>query len=166
MKRIIVMLLMLFLISGCSRTVIQDETPVETPVEPVVQEVFDVKINSFTCEWRVKTGDYGVKSDCVTIIANGTAEGPLGARLELPIASWSNDKFDCGAWTLRGGAFLTVGSTCIHEEGQPENTGWEVVAEGCPLKDYYDNKRAYSAKLYKDDEMQPVKQDRKEVVCG
>jgi phosphoglycolate phosphatase-like HAD superfamily hydrolase len=43
-----------------------------------------------------------------------------GARLELPILAWSTDRFNCGAWTLRTGARIAVGSTCVRKEGRPE----------------------------------------------
>ena len=139
--------------------------PCPDVVPEKIPEIFDVKINSLACDWTVKTGDYNVKSDCVSIVSKGIAQGPVGARLELPILSWSTDKFDCGSWTLKPGALIAVGSTCIRKEGQPETTTWSVDAEGCPLKNYFDNERSHSAKIYKDDELEPKKEDRKNIVC-
>lgn len=135
--------------------------------EQQIQEVFDVKINSLTCDWTVKTGDYGVKRDCVRITSKGTAQGPVGARVELPILAWSDDKFDCGAWTLKTGALIAVGSTCVRKEGQPETTNWAVDtgSDRCPLKDYFDNERSHSVKIYNDNNLDPKKEDRKNIVC-
>ena len=130
-------------------------------------EIFDVKINSFSCAWTVKTGDYNIKSDCVRIISKGTAQGPIGARVELPILSWSDDKFDCGAWTLKTGALIAVGSTCVRKEGQPETTNFTVDTEGneCPVKNYFNNDRTYSVKIYKNNDIYPEKEDSKTTPC-
>ena len=91
----------------------------------------------------------------------------LGARLELPILAWSTDKFTCGAWTLRTGARIAVGSTCVREEGQPESTSWTVDTEGneCPLKDYFSTEISHTVKIYKDDDLTPQKEDSKRAVC-
>ena len=35
--------------------------------------IFDVKINSLTCVWSVKTDNYGNKNDCIRIVSKGTA---------------------------------------------------------------------------------------------
>jgi hypothetical protein len=127
----------------------------------------DVKISSLTCDWTAKFGDYGVKSDCVRIIAKGTAQGPVGARVELPLLGWSDDKFDCGAWTHKTGALIAVGHTCVRKEGQPETTNWTVDTEGddCPLKNDFNNNRSYSVKIYKNDNLDPEKEDRKNTLC-
>jgi hypothetical protein len=91
----------------------------------------------------------------------------LGARLELPILAWSTDKFTCGAWTLRTGARIAVGSTCVQKEGQPELTSWTVDTEGneCPLKDYFSTEISHTVKIYKDDDLTPQKEDSKRAVC-
>jgi hypothetical protein len=137
------------------------------PNETNPPETFDVKITSLTCDWTVKTGDYGVKSDCVRITSKGTAQGAVGARLELPILVWSDDKFDCGNWTLRTGALIAVGSTCVRKEGQPETTTWTVDTGGddCPLKDYFNNDRSYSVKIYLNNDIYPQKEDAKNTQC-
>jgi len=92
-------------------------TPVASPptVPPTTPEaeIFDVNVNPLNCTWTVKIGDYNVRSDCVRISSRGTARGPVGARLELPLLSWSDDRFNCGAWTLKSGALVAVGSTCV-----------------------------------------------------
>ncbi len=135
--------------------------------EIVVPDEFDVKISSLTCDWTVKIGDYGVKSDCVRIISKGTALGPVGARVELPILVWSDDKFDCGNWTHKTGALIAVGHTCVRKEGQPEATTWTVDTEGdnCPLKNYFNKNKSYSVKIYEDDDLYPEKEDRKNTQC-
>jgi len=129
--------------------------------------VFDAKINSLSCTWTVKIGDYNVKSDCVRIISNGTARGPVGARLELPILSWSDDKFTCGSWTLHSGARIAVGSTCVREAGQPESTAWRVDTEGdnCPLKNYFATQITHTVKIYNDDDLTPQAQDSETAGC-
>ena len=127
----------------------------------------DVKISSLNCSWNVKIGNYGAKSECVRAIAKGTAKGQVGARLELPILIWSDDKFDCGDWTLSKGALIAVGSTCRRKEGQPETTTWTVDTEGneCPTKNYFNNNRSYSAKIYLNNDLYPQKEDRKNTQC-
>ncbi len=163
---VLILLAGILFISGCT-----DQQP---DVQPIVQpspqkpsEVFDVKINSLTCSWTVKTGEYGSKSDCVRVISNGTAGGPVGARLELPLLVWSTDKFDCGAWTHKTGALIAVGHTCIREEGQPETTDWTVDTEGdeCPLKNYFNNNITHTVKIYKNNDLKAEKEDKKNIMC-
>lgn len=170
----LILLVCALFVSGCKQAVPPSENetviPEETPNDNVLQEilpVFDVKINSLTCKWNVKTSEYGVKSDCIRIISNGTAQGPIGTRLELSLLSWSTDLFDCGAWTHKTGALIAVGHTCIRNEGQPEKTNWIVDTGGddCPLKNYYNNERSHSAKIYNNDDLEPQKEDSKSVVC-
>lgn len=148
-------------------------TTQKTP-SPIVQpsplekpEMFDVKINTLNCSWNVKTNEYGTKSDCIRIISKGTAQGSVGARVELPLLSWSDDKFDCGNWTHKTGALIAVGHTCVRREGQPETTIWTVDTEGdnCPLKNYFNNNRNYSVKIYENDDLAPKKEDKKSTVC-
>ena len=174
------------LVSGCVgpqpgvEPVVQGTTPVIPGTTPVTTAstlpppptpptttaaVFDAKINSLSCTWTVKIGDYNVKSDCVRIISNGTARGPVGARLELPILSWSDDKFTCGAWTLHSGARIAVGSTCRREAGQPESTTWKVDSEGCPLKSYFSTEIGHTVKIYNDDDLTPQAQDSETAGC-
>jgi hypothetical protein len=142
-------------------------TPPTVPPTPPEPATFDVKISSLSCAWTVKTGDYGVKSDCVRIIAQGTARGPVGARLELPILAWSTDKFNCGGWTFKTGALIAVGSTCVRKEGQPESTSWtaDTGSDNCPLKNYFNNQRSYTVNIYKDDDLTPQKTDSRGAVC-
>ena len=150
-------------------TTIPGTTPSPPTVPPTTPQAatFDVKITSFTCTWTVKTGDYGAKSDCVRILSRGTARGPVGARLELPILAWSDDTFTCGNWTLKKGALIAVGSTCARGAGQPEITTWTVDtgSDNCPLKDYFNNERSHRVKIYNDDDLTPQKEDSKSVVC-
>ena len=151
-------------------TTIPGTTPSPPTVPPTTSPepaTFDVKISSLSCTWTVKTGDYGVKSDCVRIIAQGTARGPVGARLELPILAWSDDTFTCGNWTLKKGALIAVGSTCVRGAGQPEITSWTVDtgSDNCPLKNYFNNQRSYTVKIYKDDDLTPPKTDSRGAVC-
>ena len=140
-------------------------TTIPTTVQPAVP--FDVKISSLTCAWTVKTGDYGVKSDCVRIVSRGTAKGPVGARLELPILAWSDDKFSCGSWTLKSGALIAVGSTCVRVAGQPESTTWTVDTGGddCPTKEYFPTSITHTVKIYNDDEITPQAQDSNTAGC-
>lgn len=110
----LILLVGILFISGCieqqttvqpqeknSFTTVKSPSPTVQPSPQVTAEMFDVKINKLTCSWSVKTGEYGTKSDCVRIISTGTARGPVGARVELPLLSWSDDKFDCGNCTLK-----------------------------------------------------------------
>jgi hypothetical protein len=150
-------------------TTIPGTTPSPPTVPPTTPQaaIFDVKITSFTCTWTVKTGDYGVKSDCVRILSTGTVRGPVGARLELPILAWSDDTFTCGNWTLKKGALIAVGSTCVRKEGQPESTSWtaDTGSDNCPLKNYFNNQRSYTVNIYKDDDLTPQKTDSRGAVC-
>lgn len=154
---------------SCSLTMVSNKTvtAVFNVINVTPKVTADVSVSSLACNWTVKTGDYGAKSDCVRIISQGTAQGPVGARVELPILSWSDDKFDCGAWTLQSGALVAVGSTCVRKEGQPETTSWTVDTEGneCPLKDYFNNNRSYSAKIYLNGDLTPQKTGSKTAVC-
>jgi hypothetical protein len=182
---LLILLAGLLFASGCSQNAAQGGVP--TPAIPpttrvttasttlpppptpptTAAAVFDVKINSLSCVWTVKTGDYNVKSNCVRIISNGTARGPVGARLELPILSWSDDKFTCGSWTLKKGALIAVGSTCVREAGQPESTSWKVDTEGneCPLKEYFATQITHTVKIYNDDDLTPQAQDSETAGC-
>jgi hypothetical protein len=103
----------------------------------------------------------------VRIISNGTARGPVGARLELPILAWSDDRFTCGNWTLSSGALIAVGSTCVRKEGQPESTTWKVDTGGdnCPLKDYFSTSITHNPKIYNDNEVTPQAQDSRTAGC-
>lgn len=176
----LILLVGILFISGCieQQTTVQPQeknsfttpktpSPTVQPSPQVTAEMFDVKISSFTCNWTVKTNEYGTKSDCVRIISTGTARGPVGARVELPLLSWSDDKFDCGNWTHKTGALIAVGHTCVRKEGQPETTTWTVDTEGndCPLKNYFNNNRSHSVKIYKNDELYPEKEDKKNTLC-
>ncbi|MCX6708955.1 MAG: hypothetical protein NTW67_04910 [Candidatus Woesearchaeota archaeon] len=168
-----IMVLFAFILAGCKLqpslvdenvTVINDTI---NPPDNIPEEIFDVKIDSLNCKWTVKTGDYNVKSDCVRAMSAGIAQGPVGARLELPILRWSTDNFDCGLWTHKTGALVTVGHMCVRLEGQPEKTNWTVDTGGdnCPTKSYFDNDLTHSVKIYKDDKTDPKNQDSKETVC-
>ena len=182
---ILLILLAGLLVAGCTQGIPPATVPppspvVTTPAPPPTVTLppppspptttptnFEVKINTLSCTWSVKTGDYGVKSDCVRIISGGTVKGPVGARLELPILAWSTDKFTCGAWTLKAGALIAVGSTCRREAGQPESTTWTADTGGneCPLKDYFATSITHTVKIYNDDDLTPQKVDNKTAVC-
>lgn len=148
--------------TGTTEETPKTPSPVVPTITPEPPEIFDVKINSLTCIWTVSKN-----SQCVQIISTGTAPGPIGARVELPILSWSDDKFDCGAWTKKSGALIAVGSTCVRKETQPETTTWTVDTGGddCPLKNYFNNNRSYSVKIYNNDDLDPKKQDSKNTLC-
>jgi len=139
-----------------------------TSTVPVVEVVnYDVKISSSTCDWTIISDQYGNKSDCLRAIVKGTAEGPVGTRIELPILVWSTDKWDCGDWTLTTGALITVGSTCTRKEGQPKTTTWTVDTEGdeCPTKNYFNSNRSYSSKIYKKGSIYSEKEDKVSYIC-
>ena len=141
--------------------------PQATPT-PQATGAFDVIINSLTCTWSVKTGAYNVKSDCVRVISNGTAKGPVGARLELPILEWSDDTFDCGSWTYKAGALIAVGGTCTRGANQPESTAWKVDTGGneCPTKSYFASSITHTVKIYNDNEITPQDTDSQTAKCG
>jgi len=184
---LLVLLAGLIVASGCTQNAPAPSPGIPTPSPPATTPVttapttlpppppppttpaatFGVKISSLTCTWTVKTGDYNVKSDCVRIISSGTAEGPVGARLELPILAWSTDKATCGNWTLRSGALIAVGSTCRREAGQPESTTWKVDtgSDNCPLKSYFATSITHTPKIYNDDEVNAQAQDTQTAGC-
>ncbi len=126
----------------------------------------DVKISSLTCGWTSKLDKYGYKQDYFQAIAKGTAQGPVGTRLELPILYWGDDKFDCGNWTHSTGALIAVGSTCARKAGQPETTTWttDTGGEEMVTKGYYKSK-SYSVKIYKGNEIYPQTGDNKTAEC-
>jgi len=141
--------------------------PKTTTTIQATPAIFDVKIISATCKWSVKTGASGNPIDCLRAIVTGTATGPVGARLELPILIWSDNKIDCGAWTHYSGAFITVGDTCRRKVGQPETTTWTVDTGGddCPLKYGFNNNRTYNVKIYDNDEIYEKKKDTINYLC-
>jgi len=167
-------LLICIFISGCQQydnlsdneTIILNETQNVTAAGTPI--TFDVNIKSLACDWKVISDDYGNKRDCIRMISKGTAQGPVGSRVEIPILAWSDDIFDCGVWTHKTGALIAVGHTCLRDKGQPEATNWSVDTGGnddCPLKDYFDSKRAHSVKIYDNSDIKPQDEDRKEIVC-
>jgi len=137
-------------------------------VTPEIPPVFDAKIQSLSCTWTQKTNEYGAKMDCVQIVSKGTAQGPIGARIELPILSWSTDSFDCGTWTKKKGALIAVGSTCVRQEGQPETMNWmaDTGVEHCPLKDYFNKDISHTVKIYMNQDIEFKQQDSKKTVCS
>ena len=141
--------------------------PKTTTTLQTMPAIFDVKIASATCQWSVKTGESGNPIDCLRAVVSGTATGPVGARLELPILVWSDDKVDCGAWTHYAGALITVGNTCRRMAGQPETTTWTVDTGGddCPLKYGFKNSRTYNVKIYANNDINAQKQDVKNYLC-
>ncbi|MFH2028961.1 MAG: LamG-like jellyroll fold domain-containing protein [Nanoarchaeota archaeon] len=120
-----------------------------------------VIITSFTCNWNSNT------NNCFRAVVKGTARGPVGTRLELPILVWSDDNFDCGSWKHSTGALVTVGHTCSRREGDPDTMNWTVDTGGneCPAKYGFSNNRKYTVKVYKDNEIYPLAQDNKSVTC-
>jgi hypothetical protein len=134
---------------------------------PQTTAAYDVTIEDLNCLWISKAGPGGVKTDCVHIISTGTAKGPVGARLELPILAWSDDKFNCGSWTYSAGALIAVGGTCTRKVGQPETTSWYVDTGGeeCPLRSYFANTRTHTVKIYKGNELTPQDTDSKTKGC-
>jgi hypothetical protein len=139
----------------------------ETTTFQTTPEMFDVKIASATCQWSVKTGASGNPIDCLRAVVSGTATGPVGARLELPLLVWSDDKVDCGSWTHYAGALIAVGNTCRRMAGQPETTTWTVDTGGedCPLKYGFKNSRTYNVKIYANNDINAKKQDVKNYLC-
>jgi hypothetical protein len=126
----------------------------------------DVNISSFTCSLTTVTDNYGNKLDYVRAIVKGTAQGPVGARVELPILVWSDDKFDCGNWTHKTGALIAVGHTCVRKEGQPETTSWTVDTGGEEQGGWLKGKsRSYSAKIYLNSDLNPQKVASKTTQC-
>jgi hypothetical protein len=126
----------------------------------------DVEISSFSCSLTTVADGYGNRLDHVRAIVQGTAQGPVGARLELPVLIWSDDIWDCGAWTHRTGARIAGGHTCVREEGQPETTTWTVDTGGEEQGGWLNgSSRSYSAKIYLSDDLEPQKEDRKNTIC-
>lgn len=126
----------------------------------------DVKISSFTCSLNTVPTSYGSSPVYVRAIVKGTAQGPVGARLELPLLIWSDDKFDCGNWTLNKGALIAVGSTCSRKAGQPETTSWTVDTGGEEQGGWLKGTgRSYSAKIYMNNNLYPEKVDNRTTLC-
>jgi len=168
---IVMLLVAVILVCGCGGQE-RDEKPAVTSstthsVQETSPDMFDVKVSSLTCTWAVKARGNGVNADCVRVVASGSARGPVGSRLELPILSWSDDNFDCGSWTEMDGALIAVGHSCIRGLGRPETTRWQVDTGGddCPLKDYFNKNIGYAVKLYRGGEINPVKVDETAAAC-
>ncbi|MDD5181850.1 MAG: hypothetical protein PHC66_01610 [Candidatus Nanoarchaeia archaeon] len=142
-------------------------TPIEENVSITAPEIFDAKILSLTCDWTTRINEYNIVQDIVRVIARGTAQGPVEARLELPILVWSTDKIDCGDWTYHAGALIAVGGTCRREAADPEMTNWTIdTEEQSPLKSYWDSSRSYSIELYEDGDIYSKTGDSKSAVCN
>lgn len=118
-----------------------------------VVDTYDFKISSSSCVLtNVPTLPGFDQQAYVRAIVSGTAQGPVGTRIELPILIWSTDIWDCGDWTLTRGAWIAVGSTCTRKEGQPEKTTWTIDTGGEEFGAYFRGaSRFYSAKIYKKD---------------
>jgi hypothetical protein len=124
----------------------------DTPPLSIIDggDSYDVKVSSSTCilERRMIS-----ESDTITnvrAIMRGTAKGPVGARVELPLVIWSDDKWFCGDWTYSPGALIAVGGTCTRQEGQPTSTEWTVDTGGEEQGAWLEGKlRSYNAKIYK-----------------
>ncbi|MBU0761775.1 MAG: hypothetical protein KKD39_02015 [Candidatus Altiarchaeota archaeon] len=139
-------------------------TTTSTLKEPL--KVFDVRITSFTCTLNAVADKYGNKLDSVRATVKGTAQGPVGARVELPSIIWSDDNFDCGVWTLKSGALTTVGDTCVRGVGQPETTNWVVDTGGEEQGGWLRGKsRSFNAKIYMGSNLKPEKEDIKSTFC-
>lgn len=128
--------------------------------------IADVKISSFTCSLNTVPTSYGSSPVYVRAVVKGTAQGQVGARLELPILIWSDDKFDCGNWTLSKGALIAVGSTCARKAGQPETTTWTVDTGGEEQGGWLKGtSRFYSTKIYMNNNIYPEKADNRTTLC-
>jgi hypothetical protein len=138
-----------------------------TPPPPVVTTVdYDVKIVSSTCGFTPFTSNYGTALEHVRAVISGTAQGPVGARLELPIPVWSDDVWNCGDWTKTSGALITVGSTCTRKEGQATTTTWTVDTGGEEQGSFLKGKtRYYTAKIYKKGDIYSQKEDQTSYIC-
>lgn len=119
----------------------------------VVVDDYDLKASSSSCVLtNVPTGLGFEQQAYVRAMVSGTAKGPVGTRVELPILIWSTDIWNCGDWTLTTGAWIAVGNTCTRKEGQPETTTWTVDTGGEEFGAYLRGEsRFYTSKLYKKD---------------
>jgi hypothetical protein len=133
---------------------------------------FDIKISSLTCTLTdiIKGGAFPYVVTYNRVIVSGTAQGPVGALVELPILGWSDDVWDCGDWTLTTGAYIAVGCTCTREEGQPETTTWAIDTGGEETGGYERGEtESYVAKIYSKDlfaeNLVPRKEDKASTVC-
>ncbi|HWQ99619.1 MAG TPA: hypothetical protein VN397_02090 [Candidatus Methylomirabilis sp.] len=118
-----------------------------------VAEIFDVKVNSLTCN------RYNVEPSQSTRIRanmNGTAQGPVGAEIRVPILLFIDDKVDCGAWTYGGAYARAYGGRfmyeiCTRKEGQPETTTWSVDTGGEEVGEWLSGtKLSKTVGIYKD----------------
>lgn len=124
-------------------------------VPVIVADTFDVKISTSTCILTEAPTTPGFPQvSYVRAIIEGTAQGPVGARVELPILVWSTDKWNCGDWTLSTGAWIAVGNTCTRKEGQPATTTWTVDTGGEEQGEFLrGGNRYYTANIYQKGEM-------------
>ena len=136
------------------------------PPPPLPPEVFELQISSSTCALNAVTASWGGQVIYVRAIVSGTAQGPVGTRLELPLLIWSDDKWNCGDWTYHSGALIAVGGSCVRQAGQPEMTGWTVDTGGEEQGDWLKGKtRSYTAKIYRQKELSPKKEAKTTMVC-
>lgn len=130
-----------------------------------VADTFNVKISSSTCTLITQTADWGDVT-YVHAVVNGTAQGPVGARVELPILIWSDDKWSCGDWTLTTGALIAVGSTCTRKEGQSETTTWTIDTGSEKQGEFLRGKtRFYTAKIYQKGELYSKVEAKSTYIC-
>lgn len=121
----------------------------------------DVRITSFNCsdDKKNKLGDMFV----LRTFASGIAQGPVGARLELPFWISSGDKQTCANWTRTTGMYSTNSgpgsSTCTRKYGQPEMTTWtsEMMQE-VTYRGVFKN-MTYTVKMYMNKELSPLATD-------
>lgn len=138
--------------------------PTTTPI--IVTDTYDIAISSSTCALESRIASYGTSVVYVHAKVNGTVQGPVGTRVELPILIWSDDNWYCGDWTLTKGALIAVGSTCTRQEGQPEVTTWVVDTGGEDQGSFLIGKsRSYSAKVYKKGAISPEKVATSSMPC-
>ena len=141
------------------------------PAAPL-NATFDIRISSLTCTLTdtIRGGDNPYIVTYNRAIVRGTARGPVGALVELPILSWPTDVWDCGNWTLTTGAYVAVGDTCTRQEGQPETTNWSIDTGGEETGGYErGDSESYVAKIFSKDlfaeNLVPRKEDKASTVC-
>jgi hypothetical protein len=71
----------------------KDKIASTTPVA-VVTDYYDVKISSSTCAYNTVAAGWGGEVSYIRAIVKGTAQGPVGARVELPLLIWSDDNMN------------------------------------------------------------------------
>ena len=152
--------------SDLEKITLSDKDAMASTTPADVSENYDLQISSSTCKYTTVADNYGNVIKHIRAIVQGTVQGPVGARVELPDLIWSDDKWYCGDWTYSPGALIAVGGTCTRQAGQPAMTEWTVDTGGEEQGDWLMGKLlSYTAKIYAPGAIIPEKQSTGATNC-